>query len=74
MGENRLYQKPLWRITNSERRFILLVGDIIASGVGLIFALYFWAMKDQWMDFTWQFLKERPPNLVLRVYRSSGWS
>ena len=62
MGENRLYQKPLWRITNNERRFILLVGDIIASAIGLIFALYFWAMKDQWMDFTWQFLKERPPS------------
>ncbi len=26
------------------------------------FALYFWAMKDQWMDFTWQFLQERPPD------------
>jgi len=62
MGENRLYQKPLWRITNNERRFILLIGDIIASGIGLVFALYFWAMKDQWMDFTWQFLKERPPD------------
>ncbi|MDK2979919.1 MAG: hypothetical protein PWQ55_266 [Chloroflexota bacterium] len=62
MGENRLYQKPLWRITNNERRFILLIGDILASVIGLGFALYFWAMKDQWMDFTWQFLKERPPD------------
>lgn len=61
MSENRLYQKPLWRITNSERRFILLMGDLIAAALSLVFALYFWAMKDQWMDFTWQFMKERPP-------------
>jgi exopolysaccharide biosynthesis polyprenyl glycosylphosphotransferase len=62
MAENRLSQKPLWRITNSERRFILFLGDILSAGLGLVFALYFWAMKDQWMDFTWQFLKERPPD------------
>jgi len=61
MGENRLYQKPLWRITNSERLFILLIGDLLAASLSLVFALYFWAMKDQWMDFTWQFMKERPP-------------
>ena len=62
MAENRLYQKPLWRITTSERRSILLVGDLIVSAASLAIALYFWAMKDQWMDFTWQFLKERPPD------------
>ena len=62
MAENRLYQKPLWRITSSERRFILFIGDVIVAAVSLAFALYFWAMKDQWMDFTWQFLKERPPD------------
>ena len=62
MADNRLYQKPLWRVTNNERRFILLVGDVLASGISLIFALYFWAMKDQWMDFSWRFLRERPPD------------
>jgi FlaA1/EpsC-like NDP-sugar epimerase len=61
MADNRLYQKPLWRINNSERRFILFVGDLIAAWLSMGFALYFWAMKDQWMDFTWQFMKERPP-------------
>ncbi len=61
MADNRLYQKPLWRITDSERRSILLVGDLLAAGIAIVFALYFWAMKDQWMDFTWQFMKERPP-------------
>ncbi len=54
-------QKPLWRITDNERRFILLFGDTLAAGFALIIALYFWAMQDFWMDFTWQFLLERPP-------------
>lgn len=62
MAENRLNQKPLWRITQNERRFILLLGDILSAGIAMIIALYFWAMKDQWMDFTWQFMKERPPD------------
>lgn len=61
MAENRQNQKPLWRITTSERRFILFLGDLIIAAIALLFALYFWAMKDQWMDFTWQFLRERPP-------------
>ena len=42
-------QKPLWRITARERRFILLFGDLIAIGLGLLVALYFWAMGDQWL-------------------------
>ena len=55
-------QRPLWRITDSERRFILFVGDALMAAVALIIALYFWAMEDLWMDFTWQFLMERPPD------------
>jgi len=55
------HQKPLWRITDKERRFILVFGDALASGIALIIGLYFWAMKDLWMDFNWQFLLERPP-------------
>jgi len=62
MAESRQYQKPLWRITARERRFILFLGDIIAAGIGLIIALYFWSMGDQWLRFSWQFLKDRPPD------------
>ena len=62
MKKNNNGQKPLWRITENERRFILLVGDALVASIALIIALYFWAMKDLWMDFTWQFLLERPPN------------
>lgn len=62
MAENRLNQKPLWRITNNERRFILLVGDLLMAGTAMVVALYFWSMKDLWMTFTWQFMQERPPD------------
>lgn len=62
MAEYQQYQKPLWRITARERRFILFVVDLLAVGLALIVALYFWAMGDQWLDFTWEFLRERPPD------------
>ena len=61
MKNNTNGQRPLWRITDSERRFILLFGDALVAGIALIISLYFWAMEDLWMDFTWQFLLERPP-------------
>jgi len=59
---NKQYQKPLWRITVRERRFILFIGDLFSAGVALFVSLYFWAMGDQWLDFNWEFLKERPPD------------
>jgi exopolysaccharide biosynthesis polyprenyl glycosylphosphotransferase len=55
-------QKPLWRLTARERRFIILIGDLFVSIIALFVALYFWAQKDEWLHFSWQFLKERPPD------------
>jgi len=55
-------QKPLWRITDNERRIILLFGDALSAGIALIASLYFWSTKDLWMEFTWQSLLERTPN------------
>lgn len=62
MSEIKNVQKPLWRLTANERRFIMLLGDILVSILALFVALYFWAQKDQWLQFSWQFLKERPPD------------
>jgi len=59
MGHN---QKPFWRITVRERQFVLILGDIIAAAIAILIALYFWAKGDQWLDFSWQFLHERPPD------------
>lgn len=61
MSEYKNVQKPLWRLTANERRFIILLGDMLVSVLALFVALYFWAQKDQWLQFSWQFLQERPP-------------
>ena len=62
LAEYNNLQKPLWRLTARERRFIILIGDILVSIIALLVALYFWAQKDEWLHFSWQFLKERPPD------------
>lgn len=54
-------QRPVWRLTSRERQLLLFIGDLISVVLALFVALYFWAQKDQWMDFSWQFLRERPP-------------
>ena len=55
-------QRPLWRLTGRERQFIILIGDLIVAVIALFVALYFWAQQDEWLHFSWQFLKERPPD------------
>lgn len=40
---------------------ILLFGDILMAGAALFLALYFWAAGDAWMQFSLQFIIERPP-------------
>lgn len=62
MADIKNIQKPLWRMTANERRFVILLGDLLVSVIALFVALYFWAQKDQWLRFSWQFLQERPPD------------
>lgn len=50
-----------WHLRASERVFILAVGDIIMSIVSLVLALYFWAAGDAWLDFSIEFITQRPP-------------
>jgi len=61
MTEKKVIQKPFLRLTSGERRFFLLIGDLVAASISLLVALYFWAQQDEWLNFSWQFLKERPP-------------
>jgi exopolysaccharide biosynthesis polyprenyl glycosylphosphotransferase len=44
-----------------ERRFLLIIGDLLVSGIGLLASLYLWAQRDQWLHFSWDFLQQRPP-------------
>lgn len=58
---SRTLPKPPMRFRTGERRIVLLLGDLIAASISLLLALYFWAMKDAWLKFSWVFLKTRPP-------------
>ena len=60
MGVERISSKNQWRIRVRERRFILLIGDLIVTYLSMLFALYFWAQKD-WLDFSGAFLDQRAP-------------
>jgi exopolysaccharide biosynthesis polyprenyl glycosylphosphotransferase len=40
---------------------ILVLGDIAAACVSLSIALFFWGTRDNWLDFSLAFLRERPP-------------
>ncbi len=48
-----------WRINDGERRFILLVGDLIVSYFSIFVAIYFWSKQD-WLTFSWEFIQTRP--------------
>jgi len=50
-----------WYLKASERRSLLLLGDILVTALALLIALYFWAAGDAWMDFSIEFIRTRPP-------------
>ncbi len=50
-----------WLIKPQERQWILILGDLVISFISLFIALYIWAQKDQWISFSLQFIRERPP-------------
>ena len=47
-----------FRLKNSEQRFILILGDILAGVIALFLALYIWAEFDL-LDFTAAFFRDR---------------
>jgi len=50
-----------WLMKTHERQWILILGDLCISVISLFIALYIWAQKDQWISFSLQFIRERPP-------------
>jgi exopolysaccharide biosynthesis polyprenyl glycosylphosphotransferase len=45
----------------TERRILLIIGDLFITLLALLIALYFWAQGDAWLEFSWTFLNERVP-------------
>jgi exopolysaccharide biosynthesis polyprenyl glycosylphosphotransferase len=50
-----------WQLQATERVAILLIGDLFVSAVSLFLALYLWAAGDAWMEFSLEFIVDRPP-------------
>lgn len=59
MQEKRDYRK--WRLEDRERRFLLVMGDLLAAVIALFLALYIWASGDEWLNFSINFLQNRAP-------------
>lgn len=50
-----------WQLHASERVAILLIGDFLVAAGALFLALYIWAAGDAWMEFSLEFITDRPP-------------
>ncbi len=62
MANSNLKGKLIWRLRPSERKVILILGDILSAIIALIIALLLWSIEPkEWLTFSWQFIIERPP-------------
>lgn len=50
-----------WRFRPTERRTLLVLGDLVAGVLALGVSIYFWAIGDEWLGVSWAFLQERIP-------------
>ena len=48
------------KLRPSERRTLVFIGDALMSLLALLFALYFWARGDAFLDFSWEFIQRTP--------------
>ena len=58
-GNSRKISKS-WPFRQSEKKYVLLIGDLLAASLALIVAIYFWAQPD-WLRFSTEFLQQRIP-------------
>lgn len=49
-----------WHLRPPERITLLISGDLTAAIIALLVSLYYWSMGDEWLHFSWEFLKTRP--------------
>lgn len=52
---------PRWRLRPPERITLLILGDLTTAILALLISLYYWSTGDEWLKFSWEFLKLRPP-------------
>lgn len=51
-------QAPRWRLRPSERRLLLILGDLIVSNLAAFVSIYLWAQLD-WLGFSLEFVRTR---------------
>jgi exopolysaccharide biosynthesis polyprenyl glycosylphosphotransferase len=49
-----------WRLHPRERRTLLVIGDILMAGISLVFSLYFWSLADEFLSFSFEFIRRAP--------------
>jgi exopolysaccharide biosynthesis polyprenyl glycosylphosphotransferase len=54
-----------WQLGNSERQVILFLGDLLAGSLAVVGALALWAQRDQWLGFSFTFVRTRAAWFVL---------
>jgi exopolysaccharide biosynthesis polyprenyl glycosylphosphotransferase len=60
-GPSRVHKSKRWRLHTRERRTLLVLGDFLMAVIAILVALYFWALAENFLDFSIEFLLERPP-------------
>ena len=60
-GPNKVHKYKRWRLHTRERRTLLVLGDFLMAVIAIMVALYIWALGEIFLDFSIEFLLERPP-------------
>jgi len=62
MSDNKPSQRTYrWQLRVSERRALLILGDLLAGLVALGISLYYWGTSERFMGFSLEFLRKRVP-------------
>lgn len=59
MGSTAKPKPPAWRMRPRDQRTLLIIGDLFAAYASLVAALILWGVRDQWLDFSLEFLQKR---------------
>lgn len=60
-SSKKIHSIQPWRIRPTERRTLLVFGDLLSASLALVVALYFWAIGDRWLGVSIEFIQERSP-------------
>ena len=54
-------QSNFVRFRPRQRINLLILGDLVASGIALMIALFLWSLYDEWLTFSFEFITARTP-------------